>query len=264
MHGRTYALECDRRGWGEGRREEKRVFIPSNSIYLFKYLTRSSNKFSQLANQMFLTEIWDSLLLLRRFFLQTWFTRNWNSLSYWILLLSDITLLITTNENIAKVSTWQKFRRARKNQKFINLLNFFHSLICFRSEMLRFSDSTRQKLINDSIKIFNNSISNLFWLVFIECSKFGHFFLEHTERLIWKFLIHWRHIKSDDQTSRHLCFILFCSFRHDNTRNIIELEVLELFFWHWRLRLAKNKKTAEFFKKTFRVYLKSSYKILNT
>lgn len=129
----------------EGRRKEKKVFIPSNSIYLFEYLTRSSNKFSQLANQMFLTEIWDSLLLLRRFFLQTWFTRNWNLLSYWILLSSDITLLITTNENIAKVSSWQKSWRARKNQKFINLLNFFPSfnLLSFQDAPLFRLDATK-------------------------------------------------------------------------------------------------------------------------
>lgn len=76
----------------------------------------------------------------------------------------------------SKVPSWQKFWRARKNQKFINLLNFFRPIICFRSKMLRFSDSTRQKLINDSIKIFNNSISNFILTCFYWVFKVWTFF----------------------------------------------------------------------------------------
>ena len=50
---------------GEWERQRQRLNL---SIYLFEYLTRSTNILSQLANQMFLTKIWGSLLLLRRFF----------------------------------------------------------------------------------------------------------------------------------------------------------------------------------------------------
>lgn len=110
MHGKIYAF-------ARRKTKEKSIFLSQSrcaAIYLFEYLTRSSNNLSQLANQKFLKDILSSLLLLRRFFsasLVLWFTRNRNVLLLWLLLLINLFFyyfnFVRSKQNQSKKNSFQ-------------------------------------------------------------------------------------------------------------------------------------------------------------